>query len=233
MNITNNNTNYYTLIPLSIKKIIAFAMFFIFLLFMYTSIIATPSVADTKIKNLTNACVACHGPDGNSPLQIYPKLAGQHENYLYQALLAYKAIGDPNQQKDLLYSSANAQIMYTQISSLSNQDLAELASFYSKQKTSNGETNPQFYELGKKLYWGGDLDKKIPACAACHGPAGQGNYYAKFPKLSGQNSEYVKSQLMAFKNDERINEMMQIVSKKLTDQEIEAVSNFISGLSQP
>lgn len=180
-------------------------------------------------KAISSACVACHGEDGNAPIQIYPKLAGQHENYLLKSLLAYQALKDPSSEL-ATHQSANAQIMYSQIMKLSEQDLANLAAFYSSQKTTKGETNPTYYELGRKLYMGGDLERGIPACAACHSPTGQGNNPANFPKLSGQHSEFIKAQLMAFKNDERINQMMQIVAKKLTEEEMTAVSSYASGV---
>lgn len=188
---------------------------------------AKGSIEAGKAKSTT--CLACHGPDGNSIAELYPKIAGQHENYLLKTLLAYQALGKPNSE-EATHKSANAQIMYSQISALTQQDLEDLAAYYSSQKTSKGETNPQFYELGKKLYLGGDVERGIPACAACHSPTGNGNNPANFPRLAGQQSEYIKAQLIAFKNDERINEMMQILAKKLNEQDIAAVSSYAAGL---
>lgn len=180
-------------------------------------------------KAISTSCVACHGEDGNSLLPMYPKLAGQYENYLLKTLLAYQALSNP--ASDLAtHKSANAQIMYSQIMNFSKSDLENLAAFFSSQKPTNGETSPAYYELGRKLYMGGDLERGIPACAACHSPTGLGNDPADFPKLSGQHSEFIKSQLLSFKNDERVNDMMQIVAKKLTDDEIAAVSSYASGV---
>lgn len=180
-------------------------------------------------KQISSTCVACHGADGNSPLPIYPKLAGQYESYLLKTLLAYQALSTPDSPQ-ATHKSANAQIMYTQVMNFSKKDLEDLAAFYSSQKMTKGETAPNYYELGRKLYLGGDLDRSIPACAACHSPTGMGNDPADYPRLSGQNSEFIKAQLMAFKNDERINDMMQIVAKKLTDEEMAAVSSYASGV---
>jgi len=78
-----------------------------------------------------------------------------------------------------------------------------------------------------------DPDSGIPACASCHGPAGQGLNSAKFPALSGQFEAYTKKQLHHFKSGKRANDtgqMMQTIAKKLTDQEIDAVASYIQGL---
>ncbi len=210
-----------------IKNLSYAAVFSLVLASLSVNVFAKGSAEAGKAK--TTTCVACHGEDGNAPIAVYPKLAGQYENYLLKTLLAYKALSVPDSEA-ATHKSANAQIMYSQIMSLSDQDLEDLAAFFSSQKTSNGETAPNYYEMGRKLYMGGDLERGIPACAACHSPTGMGNDLANFPKLSGQHSEYIKSQLMAFKNDERINDMMQIVAKKLTDEDMAAVSSYASGL---
>lgn len=180
-------------------------------------------------KAISSTCVACHSQDGNSVIPMYPKLAGQYENYLMKTLLAYKALAKPESEA-ATHKSANAQIMYTQIMNFSEQDLQDLAAFYSSQTITKGETQPNYYDLGRKLYMGGDLARGIPACVACHSPTGMGNNQADFPKLSGQHSEYIKAQLMSFKNDERVNQMMQIVAKKLSEEEMAAVASYASGL---
>jgi cytochrome c553 len=222
----------------------AFTLTTIFLSIFYANFsIATGNVEAGKIKS--SNCVACHGADGNSIVPIYPKLAGQHENYLLKTLLAYQALGAqatpaaatdkpaaaPSTNNALAtHKSATAQIMSAQLAQFNQQDLEDLAAYFASQKLVIGEANPSTVALGKKLYLGGDIARGIPACAACHSPIGMGNAPANFPKLSGQQSEFIKSQLNAFKNDERINDMMQMIAKKLNDNDIEAVSNFATGL---
>lgn len=200
-----------------------------FLSFYLLSISASAKGDPQAGREKSTSCATCHGVDGNSVLQTYPKLAGQHDNYLLKTLLAYQALSTPESSK-ATHKSATAGIMNAQVAQLSLQDLEDLAAYYSTQKLTVGEASSQNYDLGRKLYLGGDLDRGIPACAACHSPSGTGNYSAKFPKLSGQQSEYIKAQLLSFKTDERINDMMQVIAKKLNDEDMAAVSNYIYGL---
>ncbi|MBP9722418.1 MAG: cytochrome c4 [Gammaproteobacteria bacterium] len=211
-----------------IFKVIASA-FFIFTLVISDATHAKGNPEAGKSKSAT--CVTCHGPDGNSIIQLYPKIAGQHDNYLLKTLLAYQALSTNPQSDKATHKSANAGIMNAQVAQLSQQDLEDLVAYYSSQKMSMGETSAQSYDLGRKLYLGGDLERGIPACAACHSPTGTGNYPAMFPRLAGQQSEYIKAQLLAFKSDERLNDMMQVLAKKLNDEDIAAVSSFASGLT--
>ena len=204
----------------------AIGLLFCTLSFSSTSL-AAGNIEAGKAKSST--CVTCHGPDGNSILQTYPKIAGQHENYLLKALTAYQALSTPDSDK-ATNKSATAGIMNAQVAKLTQQDLEDLAAYYSSQKSTVGEATGQNFELGRKLYLGGDIERGIPACAACHSPTGNGNAQAAFPRLSGQQPEYIKAQLMAFKQDERLNDMMQALAKKLDDNDMAAVANYASGL---
>ena len=63
--------------------------------------------------------------------------------------------------------------------------------------------------------------------------SGAGNSVALFPAISGQHAEYTKIQLLAFRDNKRTNDTnktMQIVSEKMTTEEIDAVANYIQGL---
>lgn len=176
-------------------------------------------------------CAACHGPDGNSPSDQYPSLAGQGVPYAVKQLQEFKS-GDRE----------NA-IMQGQAAGLSEQDMQNLAAFYAKQNIEIGQAKQDLVEKGERLYRGGDVDKGIPACAGCHGPAGQGIEAAAFPALAGQHPAYTESQLKAFRAegredigdmDKRANDpqgMMRDLTAKMSDAQIQAVSNFVAGLS--
>lgn len=89
-------------------------------LFTLPSYAASGNAEAGKAKS--TACAACHGPDGNSPTPLFPKLAGQHRDYLYHSLKAYKSGKRKN------------PIMSAQVQNLSLTDMEDLAAYYSKQK---------------------------------------------------------------------------------------------------
>lgn len=97
------------------------------IVFVFATLIASsPAFAASgnpeagKAKSTT--CAACHGADGNSGTAQFPKLAGQHKDYLFHSLKAYKSGKRKN------------AIMAGQVQNLSLVDMADLAAYYSKQK---------------------------------------------------------------------------------------------------
>jgi cytochrome c553 len=174
----------------------------------------------------TTVCAACHGADGNSQLAVNPKLAGQHPEYLFKQMKNFKAAdGKPAER--------NSAIMNGMIAAFDDGQMRDLAAYFGAQKqTSDVAKNRETIELGQKLYRSGDLSKGLPACAACHGPAGAG-LPAQFPRIGGQFAEYTEVQLKSFRDGVRANDpnkMMRMVAIKMTDAEIKAVSDYIAGL---
>lgn len=172
----------------------------------------------------SQTCVACHGVDGNSVIPNYPKIAGQHAGYIIESLHEYRE--GPGSERD-------NPIMYGMTAGLSDQDILDLAAYYSQQKTTIGEADPTLVALGEKIYRGGNIDANVPACIACHGPRGEGNYAANFPALSGQNAGYIVEQLHAFRTGVRkggVNDMMAHVVERISEEEVQAVASYISGL---
>ncbi|MDA7746377.1 cytochrome c4 [Psychromonas sp.] len=172
-----------------------------------------------KAKSAT--CVACHGADGNSPSNLYPKIAGQHSSYLIKQLQEFKSgeRADP--------------IMAGMVAGLSEQDMEDLAAYYSAQTMTPQTVSAEVAVETRNLYMGGDMERAIPGCTACHGPRGNGLELAKFPKISGQHAAYIKSQLEKFRENARHNDpngMMVDVSGKLSDEDIELLSQYISAL---
>src|SRR5690554_4217514 len=173
-------------------------------------------------------CAACHGPDGNSPLDMYPKIAGQHQSYLFKQLKDYKLAAESNGAQ----GRANA-IMQGQVMMLSEQDMADLAAFYASQEAQGGAAPEDVIAAGEKLFVAGDEARGIAACAACHGPRGNGMGLANFPDISGQHAAYTKQQLELFRSGGRANDMnnmMRDIAGKLTDKDIEILSQYIQGL---
>jgi len=174
----------------------------------------------------STVCVACHGADGNSPVAANPKLAGQHPDYLLKQMKNFKA-ADGKQPERV------SAIMNGMIAAYDEGQMRDLATYFSAQ-AQKGETakNRETIEVGRKLYRGGDQAKGLPACAACHGPAGAG-IPAQFPRIGGQFAEYTELQLKNFRDGVRANDpnkMMRMVALKMTDAEIKAVADYIAGL---
>ena len=167
-------------------------------------------------------CGSCHGVDGNSPLAMNPKLAGQSARYMVKQLQDFK-------------SGARAgAIMASMVLSLSDQDMEDIAAWYSSQQPTIQGADPELIELAERLYRAGNAEIAVAACSACHSPTGKGNAPAGFPSLSGQHAEYTLQQLKDFRSGVRQNdggEMMRTVVERLTDKELEALASYVSGLN--
>lgn len=179
-------------------------------------------------------CAACHGNDGNSPMPTFPKLAGLGEKYLTKQL------------KDVKSGDRPIIEMTGLLDNMSDQDLADIAAFYSQQPMQLSGAKPlkvklnsgietDGLELGEKVYRAGNATVGAPACTGCHSPRGLGNAPAGYPRLSGQHADYIEKQLKAFRAGDRVNDgdakTMRQVAEHLSDAEIKAVANFIAGLN--
>ncbi|MBZ9664242.1 MULTISPECIES: c-type cytochrome [Pseudomonas] len=167
-------------------------------------------------------CGACHGADGNSPAPNFPKLAGQGERYLLKQLHDIKSGDRPVVE------------MTGMLDNLSDQDMADIAAYFSSQKMSVGAADPKLVARGEALFRGGKLEEGMPACTGCHSPNGAGLDAAGFPQLGGQHAQYVAKQLTDFREGNRTNDgdamIMRAIAAKLSNKDIEAVSSFIQGL---
>lgn len=167
------------------------------------------------------ACAACHGADGNSANGEWPKLAGQNTVYLVKQLQDFKAGRRAN------------PIMSGMAAPLSDQDMEDLAAYFSAQQPAPGKADPELVEKGKAIYLAGNLNSGLAACTACHGANGKGNPAAGFPAVSGQHAQYLDTQLKSFRTMQRGNDpgqMMRNIAAKMSDDEIKAVASFMQGL---
>ena len=175
----------------------------------------------TAGKEKSKVCSACHGADGNSVNPVWPKLAGQHPKYIFKQLKDFHSGARKNVQMSPFAASLN------------EEDMRDIAAYYSSQKIKIGGASAELLAVGEKLYRAGNTSKGLPACMSCHGPSGAGNPMASYPALSGQHAEYTKIQLLAFRDNKRTNDAnktMQIVSERMTTDEIDVISNYIQGL---
>lgn len=179
-----------------------------------------PQAGESK----AGVCAACHGMDGNSQIPQWPKLAGQHEDYLARQTRMVR-----DQQRDVPQ-------MYPIVMNLSDEDIDDISAWYASQTIKPGVADEALVEAGRTLYHSGNPDSGIPACMGCHGPTGNGIPGAGFPMLRAQHAEYTADRLRRYRNGETngeedsYSEIMVAVSNNLTDAEIEAVSSYIEGL---
>lgn len=169
-------------------------------------------------------CGACHGPGGNSSNPEWPKLAGQHASYVYFQLKVLKS------------GERKTPVMNAQAVNLSDQDMRDLAAYFAAQKPTPGVGSPDAVKTAQKLYRAGDAARGLPACAACHGPQGNGNAAAAYPRIGGQHSKYTANVLRQFRSlhgapiPHQNLVTMASVAAKLTDAEIEALASYVNGL---
>jgi len=169
-------------------------------------------------RNIT-ACVACHGAAGNSTIAQNPKLAGQFETYIAKQLADFKS------------GQRNNPVMSGIAKALNDNDMRNIAAYLDKQQPKPGAAkNKDIVEFGKKIYRAGIAEKNVPACASCHGATGSG-IPAQFPRLAGQHQDYTIAQLTAFRSGGRKNSpQMVTIAKRMSDDEIQAVADYVAGL---
>jgi cytochrome c553 len=175
-------------------------------------------------------CQACHGQGGNSVNPEWPNLAGQNASYISEQLHLFRG-----QQR-------NNPIMYPMAVALTDQDIADLAAYFSAQTPAGGEADPTYWKAGDALYRGGDRKRNIPACKACHGPVGRGNPGSGYPALQAQHSVYTVNQLTHYASEERYvdpsgakqrsrnSAVMTAIAKRLTPDDMRDLASYIQGM---
>ncbi len=177
-------------------------------------------------------CTACHGVNGNSSNPEWPNLAGQNAVYIREQLGMFKA------------KKRNNPVMQPIVDPLTDQDMADLAAFFAAQTPTGLEADPSYWKAGEALYRAGDPARSIPACVACHGPAGQGNAGAGYPALRAQHSVYTVKQLQDYltknryrdaANPEKVNAtrnsaMMTTIAARLSPEDIRNLASYVQGL---
>jgi cytochrome c553 len=174
----------------------------------------------------TQVCVACHGADGNSVAPANPKIAGQFSEYLHKQLVNFKPQDGKKAERE------NA-VMAGMVANLSPDDMKNLAAYFAGQKLKPATAKDKtLAAAGQKLWRGGNVATGVPACAGCHGPDGSG-IPALYPRIAGQYSEYIETQLKSFQLGQRANDtngMMRGVAARMTEREMKAVSDYAAGL---
>lgn len=201
--------------------------------------LATAHWGDAKAgATKAGACAACHGLNGNPTDPQYPRLAGMPERYTAHQLALFKG-GQRN--------TGMAAIMIPMAAPLSAQDMRDLGAYFAQQSAGAGIADDtliaegankgmKFYQVGERLFQGGDAARGIPACMACHGPSGAGNPGPAYPHIGGQGSAYVARRLEEYRagttleRDAHNFEVMATVAKPLSDEEIQSLASYVQGL---
>jgi cytochrome c553 len=185
---------------------------------------ATPAAPAFKAdiargQQLAAACMACHTADGTRGAPANPILQGQHPEYIAKQLAEFKS------------GKRRNAIMQGLAAGLSEEDMKHIAAFYASKPAPKGFAgNKDTVALGEAIWRGGIKAKGVPACAACHGPAGSG-IPAQYPRIAGQYAAYTEAQMNAFRLGERANNaQMMTIAGKMNEREIKAVSDFAAGL---
>lgn len=173
-------------------------------------------------------CGGCHGFDGNSEDATFPRLAGQYETYIAKQIADF--------QKGLRTNNETMAGMAATVASA--EDAHDIGAYFQKQKIAKKPLQPvdkKLAEKGEKLYHEGNPKNNVYACVNCHGERGRGKApnVAVFPVIGGQHRDYIIKELKDFREGTRSNDpagMMSDIAKRLTDEEIQALANYLSGL---
>lgn len=171
---------------------------------------------------VVTTCSVCHGPGGRSVSPNFPRLAGQHEDYLENQLKAFR---------DHSRSDEDAQnYMWGWARALSDTDIAAIGDYYQAQTPAKGEpVSPILEARGRKIYEQGLPSRAVPACIACHGPGAAGN--GSIPRLAGQHASYLVKQLRVFHTELRPGAVaMMAIIKGLSDDDMEALAGYLQSL---
>lgn len=164
-------------------------------------------------------CFLCHGATGDSSSPLYPKLAGQNSEYMLKQLRNFKR------------GERESSDMRKVVADMDENDMKSVAFFFSRQQPSRGNSAyAEMRALGEKLFSQGDPARGLKPCRECHGDNGAGS--ATLPRIAGQHTLYIETQLTLFEERKRTNDnaQMQDVAKRLTTDEVRAVAEYLRSL---
>jgi cytochrome c553 len=189
---------------------------------------AAPVFQDT-IAQRTLACTACHGKEGRAgPDGYYPRIAGKPAGYLYNQLLNFRE------------GRRHYGLMAGLLDTLSDAYLYEIALHFASldlpypppQRTSAA---PEVLERGRQVTLEGDAERRVPACATCHGKALTG-VQPNMPGLLGLPRDYLNAQLGAWRTGQRralAPDCMAEIARRLSAEDLSAVTAFLAAEPLP
>ncbi len=168
---------------------------------------------------VASRCSLCHGKDGEAASAVYPRLAGQHAEYIARQLADFKS------------GKRVSETMKPQAEGLTPEEMTALGAYFEKKKIGGRRVqDADLLAVGKYIFSQGNRYSGLPGCATCHGADGHGT--AQLPRLAGQHPRYIEDQLKQFNKRERTNDnaVMHTVASKLSELETHAVAAYIATL---
>lgn len=180
-----------------------------------------PEVDLTRAQEISaGRCSLCHGVDGESASALYPRLAGQHHQYIAKQL------------GDFQSGRRKSDTMSSMAADLAPEEMLALGVFF-EQKPTKARTafDADLVAVGRFVFHRGNEFSGVAACESCHGERGLGT--DQLPRLAGQVPKYIESQLKSFEQRERTNDnaIMHSIASRLTELEVKAVALYISTLN--
>ena len=186
---------------------------------LMVAVLAPAQADEARAKKIIGgSCFLCHGAEGESASEVFPRLAGQNAEYIAKQLENFKS------------GKRKSSAMANMVTDLSPEDMAALGQFYaSRPAHKEAAKDTQLAAVGQYIYHQGNKFSGVPSCASCHGPEGAGSN--ALPRLAGQHAAYLDNQLKQFNKRERNNDnaVMHTVVEKMTPLEMAAVSEYLSG----
>lgn len=168
---------------------------------------------------VSGRCFLCHGLEGESASPVFPRLAGQHSEYIARQLADFKS------------GKRKSDTMKPQAEDLNPGEMKALGVLFENKKFGGRKAkDPELLAVGKYIFQRGNQFSGLPSCASCHGPQGLGS--PQLPRLAGQHPRYIEDQLKQFNKRERTNDnaVMHTVASKLSELETHAVAEYIATL---
>lgn len=184
---------------------------------VFCSSVAMAQDSEAKAKKIVGgSCFLCHGANGESSSEVFPKLAGQHAQYISKQLANFKS------------GKRKSTSMADMVTKLSPEDMLAVGQYFEKMNLPKTPAKEQdLAKVGEYIYLKGNGFSGVPACSSCHGPEGMGT--AALPRLAGQFPHYIEAQLKQFNTRERNNDnaVMHSIASKMTALEIAAVAEYL------
>lgn len=168
---------------------------------------------------VSGRCFLCHGMEGESASPIFPRLAGQHAEYVAKQLADFKS------------GKRKSDTMKPQAEELTEAEMKALGAFFAAKKASaKMGMDKELLGVGSYIFNKGNSFSGVPGCASCHGAKGYGT--PQLPRLAGQHPRYIEDQLKQFNKRERTNDnaVMHSIASKLSELETHAVAEYIATL---